>query len=74
MNITGEGTSALSDLGFKKKDNKYVGEKALTDKESKEAKEQKEKFHVEQYLNKVPEGEKFLGFENVGTTMIKYLF
>jgi hypothetical protein len=51
-----------------------VGEKALTDKESKEAKEQKEKFHVEQYLNKVPEGEKFLGFENVGTTIIKYLF
>ena len=42
MNITGEGTQALSDFGWKKKDNKYVSEKTLTDKESKDQKDKKE--------------------------------
>ena len=65
MNITGEGTQPLSDLGWKKKDNKYVAEKTNSEKESKDSKDKKETYHVENYYNKLPEGEKYLGFENV---------
>ena len=34
--VTGEGTQALSDMGWKKKENKYMGTGSLTEKESKE--------------------------------------
>ena len=33
---TGEGTQPISDLNWKKKENKYLGSSSITDKEAKE--------------------------------------
>jgi len=60
-------------MGWKKKDNKYISEKSLNEKESKDSKDKKETYHVENYNNKLPEGEKFLGFENVSFIFIHIL-
>ena len=39
MTITGEGCQPLSDMGWKKKENKYLGTSSHSEKEQKEAKE-----------------------------------
>jgi hypothetical protein len=44
---TGEGTQPLSDLGWKKKENKYLGMNSMSDKEAKEQKEMKQMKHVD---------------------------
>ena len=47
MLTTGEGTQPLSDLGWKKKENKYQGSSSISDKESKDQKEIKSMKHVD---------------------------
>jgi hypothetical protein len=39
MTVTGEGTQPLSDMGWKKKENKYQGSTSHSEKEQKEAKD-----------------------------------
>ena len=65
MQFIGEGTQPISDFAWKKKENKYLGMQSLTEREQKDTKDMKQRMHVDQYLSKFPESEKFLGFENV---------
>ena len=65
--VTGEGTQPLSDMNWKKRENKYLGANSITDKEAKEQKELDKSKKIDQYLSKFPDNEKYLGFENVST-------
>jgi hypothetical protein len=47
MMTTGEGTQPLSDLGWKKKENKYLGMSSISEKEAKDLKEMKQSKHVD---------------------------
>lgn len=60
-----QGTQALSDLNWKKKENKYLGPQSISIREQEEVKEMEKRPQIEQYLTKFPDNEKFLGFENV---------
>jgi hypothetical protein len=62
---TGEGTQPISDMNWKKKENKCLGSSSITEKENKEQKELEKSNGIDKYLHKFPENEKFLGFENV---------
>jgi len=65
MTITGEGTQALSDMHWKKRENKFLGANSITERENKEIKHLDKKNKTDQFISKFPENEKFLGFENV---------
>ena len=39
MTVTGEGCESLSDMGWKKKENKFLGNNSLSDREFKESRE-----------------------------------
>jgi hypothetical protein len=47
---------------------------SISEKEAKELKDLKQSKHVDQYLNKFPENEKFLGFENVSRFILPIFF
>ena len=47
MQITAEGTQPLSDFGWKKRENKYLGANSISDKENKEQKELLKKSQLE---------------------------
>lgn len=64
MTVTGEGTQPLSDLAWKKKENKYMGDKSMSTKEQHIEKELEKKSQTEKYLLNFPPEEKYLGFEN----------
>ena len=65
MTVTGEGCQPITDLGWKKKENKYLGQGSLSDREVKELKEMNKRLAIEQFNYKFPENEKHLGLENV---------
>lgn len=47
MTVTGEGCQPLSDLGWKKKENKFMGVSSLPEKDQKEQKDIKAKSAIE---------------------------
>lgn len=65
MAVTGEGTQPLSDLAWKKKENKYLGANSLNEKEMKEKRDLDNKPSIDSYLYRFPKNENYLGFENV---------
>lgn len=65
MTVTGEGCQAITDLGWKKKENRYLGTSSMSEREVKEQKSVKSSVAIEQYQYKFPENERHLGFENV---------
>lgn len=71
--VTGDGTQPLSDMNWKKRENKYLGSSSISDKEAKEQKELEKSKKIDQYLSRFPENEKYLGFENVSKGFIKCL-
>ena len=71
--VTGDGTQPLSDMNWKKRENKYLGSSSISDKEAKEQKELEKSKKIDQYLSRFPENEKYLGFENVSKGLIKCL-
>ena len=73
MTITGEGCQPITDLGWKKKENKYLGQSSLSDREVKDLKEMGKRPSIEQFTYKFPDNEKHLGLENV-SDLIKELF
>ena len=52
-------------MNWKKRENRYLGSKSISDKEAKEQDELDKSKKIDQYLNRFPENEKYLGFENV---------
>ena len=67
MTITGEGCQPITDLGWKKKENKYQGQSSLSEREVKDLKEMGKRTSIEQFNYKFPDNEKHLGLENVST-------
>lgn len=65
MTVTGEGCESLSEMGWKKKENKFQGNNSLSEREFKEKRELDNKAKVDQYISKFPPNENYLGFENV---------
>lgn len=47
MTVTGEGCESLSDMSWKKKENKFQGNNSLSDREFKERRELDSKLKVE---------------------------
>lgn len=67
MTVTGEGCQPITDLGWKKKENKYLGQSSLSDREVKDLKEMSKRTSIEQFNYKFPDNEKHLGLENVSS-------
>ena len=64
MTVTGEGCQPLSDLSWKKRENKFLGEKSISTREQQADKDLEKKSETEKYLLSFPPDEKYLGFEN----------
>lgn len=73
MTVTGEGCQPITDLGWKKKENKYLGASSLSEREVKDLKEMSKRTSLEQFNYKFPDNEKHLGLENVSCEQI-YLY
>ena len=73
MTVTGEGCQPITDLGWKKKENKYLGASSLSEREVKDLKEMSKRTSLEQFNYKFPDNEKHLGLENVSCELI-YLY
>ena len=65
MTVTGEGCQPITDLGWKKKENKYLGNSSLSEREVKDLKDMGKRTSLEQFNYKFPDNEKHLGLENV---------
>ena len=65
MTVTGEGCQPITDLGWKRKENKYLGSSSISERDSKQIKAIKDSVTIEQYMHKFPDNEKHFGFENV---------
>ena len=65
MTVTGEGCQPITDLGWKKKENKYLGQSSLSEREVKDLKDMSKQRSIEQFNYKFPDNEKHLGLENV---------
>lgn len=70
MTVTGEGCQPISDLGWRRKENKYLGSSSMSERELKEQKAIKSSVQIEQYQYKFPDDEKHFGFENVSALSI----
>ena len=57
-------------MGWKKKENKFLGNNSLSDREFKEKRELDQKKKVDQYIGKFPANENYLGFENVSVFLL----
>lgn len=68
MTVTGEGCQPITDLAWKKKENKYLGQSSLSEREVKDLKEMGKRTSLEQFNYKFPD-EKHLGLENVSQLM-----
>ena len=74
MTVNGEGCQPITDLGWRKKENKYLGSSSLSDRELKEQKSIKSSVAIEQYQFKFPENERHIGFENVSAMLLLIAF
>ena len=74
MTVTGEGCESLSEMGWKKKENKFQGNNSLSEREFKEKRELDNKAKVDQYISKFPPNENYLGFENVSVFLSFLMF
>ena len=72
MTVTGEECQPITDLAWKKKENKYLGQSSLSDREVKDLKEMGKRPSIEQFNYKFPENEKHLGLENVSVGSNQY--
>lgn len=68
MTVNGEGCQPITDLGWRKKENRYLGPSSLSERELKEQKSIKSSVAIEQYNYKFPDNERFIGFENVSAS------
>ena len=71
MTVTGEGCQPITDLGWKKKENKYLGQSSLSEREVNIQKNMDSKgTSLEKFNQKFPENEKHLGLENVSGFLV----
>lgn len=72
MTVTGEGCQPITDLAWKKKENKYLGQSSLSEREVSIQKYMDSKgTSLEQFNQKFPDNEKHLGLENVSRAIIE---